>query len=111
MRLRPLDTVLVLAVLALPLVAEAQPPGKVPRIGLLSPASPSDAGRNPSDLAVLFAALREGLRELGYVEGQNILIEYRAADGGIERFPALAAELARLKVDRRSLPPKPPDTR
>jgi len=45
------------------------------------------------------------------VEGQNILIEYRAADGRIERLPALAAELARLKVDRRSFPPKPPDTR
>jgi hypothetical protein len=45
------------------------------------------------------------------VEGQNILIEYRAPDGRIERLPALAAELARLKVDRRLLSPKPPDTR
>src|SRR3977135_1754408 len=44
-------------------------------------------------------ALRQGLREHGYVEGQNILIEYHAADGRVERLPALAAELARLKVD------------
>jgi len=65
--------------LATPLAAAAQPAGKVPRIGVLSPGSPSGAGRNPSDLAVLFAAFREGLRELGYVEGQNIKIESRWA--------------------------------
>ena len=85
--------------LTAPLAAEAQPAGKVPRIGLLSPASPSDAGRNPSDLAVLFAAFREGLRELGYVEGQNIKIESRWAEGNYDRLPGLAADLVRLKVD------------
>jgi len=91
--MRLIGLVLALGLVLAPLVAEAQPPGKVPRIGLLSPASPSDAGRNPSDLAVLFAALREGLRELGYVEGQNIKIESRWAEGNYDRLPGLAADL------------------
>ena len=84
--------------LAAPLAAEAQQRGKAPRIGLLSPGSPSDAGRSPSNLAVLFAAFREGLRELGYVEGQNIEIESRWAEGNYDRLPGLAADLVRLKV-------------
>jgi len=87
------------SLLAAPLAAEAQPAGKAARIGVLSPGSPSGAGRNPSDLAVLFAAFREGLRELGYVEGQNIKIESRWAEGNYDRLPGLAAELVRLKVD------------
>jgi len=66
MRRIGLAVVLALSLILSPLVADAQPAGKVPRIGFLSPASPSDAGHNPSDLAVLFAAFREGLRELGY---------------------------------------------
>jgi putative tryptophan/tyrosine transport system substrate-binding protein len=90
---------LALGLLAAPLAAGAQPAGKVPRIGILSPASPSDTGRNPSDLAVLFAAFREGLRELGYVEGRNIQIESRWAEGNYDRLPGLAADLVRLKVD------------
>jgi putative tryptophan/tyrosine transport system substrate-binding protein len=49
--------------------------------------------------AANFAAFRQGLRELGYVEGQNLVIEYRSADGRAERFPDLAGELVRLKVD------------
>jgi len=85
--------------LATPLVAEAQQTGKVARIGFLSPASPSDAAGNPSDLAVLFAAFRERLRELGYVEGQNIKIESRWAEGNYDRLPGFAADLVRLKVD------------
>jgi putative ABC transport system substrate-binding protein len=85
--------------LATPLAAEAQQAGKVARIGILSPASPSDAGGKPSDLAVLFAAFREGLRELGYVEGQNIKIESRWAEGNYDRLSGLAADLVRLKVD------------
>src|SRR5437773_9390981 len=84
--------------LAAPLAAQAQQ-GKVARIGFLSPASPSDAGGNPSDLAVLFEAFREGLRELGYLEGQNITIESRWAEGNYDRLPGLAADLVRLKVD------------
>jgi putative ABC transport system substrate-binding protein len=84
--------ILVLGLLAAPFAAEAQQPAKVPRIGYLSVLSPTD---NPH----LLEAFRQGLRELGYVEGQNIAIEYRFAEGRPERLPALAAELVRLKVD------------
>ena len=94
-----LSAMAVALLLATPLAADAQPARKVPRIGFLSPTSPSDAGRNPSDLAVLFGALRESLRELGYVEGQNIGIESRWAEGNYDRLPGLAAELVGLKVD------------
>jgi putative tryptophan/tyrosine transport system substrate-binding protein len=76
-----------------PLAAIAQQP-KVPRIGYLVTGSlQSPEGRMFVD------AFRQGLHERGYVEGQNIVIEFRAADGEIERFPALANELVRLKVD------------
>jgi putative ABC transport system substrate-binding protein len=78
--------------LAAPLAAEAQQAGKVPRIGYLGLTSPSD--RPP-----LLDAFRQGLRELGWVEGQNIVIDYRFAEGRFDRLPALAAELVRLKVD------------
>src|SRR5712692_6401520 len=73
-------------------VAQAQQATKVPRIGLLGGGSASaNAGR--------IEAFRQGLRELGYVEGKNIVIEYRYAEGKLDRLPALAAELVRLKVD------------
>src|SRR5262244_816169 len=75
-----------------PLIAEAQAPGKVWRIGLLETTSPA---LNIANLD----AFRQRLRELGYVEGQNFVIEYRSADGRPERFPALAAELVSRKVD------------
>jgi putative ABC transport system substrate-binding protein len=65
---------------------------KIPRIGLLSPFSPDAT-------AVWFQAFRQGLRDLGYVEGKNILIEYRYAEGKSDRLPGLAAEIVRLKVD------------
>jgi putative ABC transport system substrate-binding protein len=74
---------------ALCVFAEAQQPKKVPRLGFLSPTS--DDSR--------VEAFRQGLRELGYVEGQNIAIEYRWADGKFDRLPDLALELVRLKVD------------
>ena len=74
-----------------PVAARAQA-SKVYRIGLLE-AIP--AAQNATNLD----ALRKGLRERGYVEGRNLIIEYRSADGHAERFPALAAELANLKVD------------
>ena len=88
------------APLVAPLVAGAQPAGKMYRIGYLSPSSRSD----PEALASPFgerglAAFRQGLRELGYVEGKNIAIENRWAEGKFERLPALAQELVRLKVD------------
>ena len=72
--------------------AEAQQPTKIPRIGLLSPFSPSDN-------ALWHQAFRQGLRDLGWVEGKNISIEYRYAEGEADRLPDLAAELVRLKVD------------
>jgi putative ABC transport system substrate-binding protein len=73
--------------------AEAQQPAaKVPRIGFLGATSPSTN-------AARIEAFRQGLRELGYVEGKNIVIEYRWAEGKTERLPDLAAELVRLKVD------------
>ena len=80
------------AVLATPLDAEAQAPAKVPRIGFLS-------ARPPTDNPYFIESFRQGLRELGYVEGQNIAIEYRFAEGRPELLPALTAELVRLKVD------------
>jgi putative ABC transport system substrate-binding protein len=78
--------------LALAAIAEAQQPKKVPRIGYLSNIDPaSDSARSE--------VIRLALRELGYIEGQNIAIEYRYAEGRVDRLPALAAELVRLKVD------------
>ena len=80
--------------LAAPLAADAQRAGKVPRIGFLVAASASD-----SAYARLIEAFRQGLRDLGYVEGRNIFIEYRYAGEKYEQLAALAAELVRLKVD------------
>ena len=78
--------------LAVGVIAEAQQPKKVPRIGYLSS---SDAATE----STRSEAIRLALRELGYIEGQNIAIEYRYAEGKLDRFPELAAELVRLKVD------------
>jgi putative tryptophan/tyrosine transport system substrate-binding protein len=77
---------------ALSFPVEAQQPKKVPRIGFL-------ASRSPSSFSSETEAFRQGLRELGYVEGQNIGIEYRYAEGKTDRFAELATELVRLKVD------------
>ena len=82
--------------LAAPLSAEAQV--QVPHIGYLSPLSATD---------VVLEAFRQGLRELGYVEGQTIVIEYRFAEGRPERLPALAAELVRAHVDVMVTPSTP----
>ena len=73
-------------------IAEAQQPARIPRIGIL--AAPS-----AFFFSARLEAFRQRLRELGYVEGKNILIEYRYAEGKLERLPDLAAELVRLKVD------------
>ena len=78
--------------LALGVIAEAQQPKKVPRIGYLS-------SQDPASESTRSEAIRLGLRELGYIEGQNIATEYRYAEGKRDRFPELAAELVRLKVD------------
>src|SRR5215831_3481044 len=82
--------------LGAPLAADAQQTGRVPRIGILSPSSPSEASRSASDLAVLFAAFREGLHDLGYMEGRNIRIDSRWAEGNYERLPVLAADLVQI---------------
>ena len=80
------------AVLAAPLAAAAQDVGKLPRIGFLGNSTPALE-------ANLVGPFRKGLRDLGYVEGENILIEYRWAEGDYERFPALIAELIASNVD------------
>jgi putative ABC transport system substrate-binding protein len=72
--------------------ATAQQPTKIPRIGFLAAAS-------QSALSDRIETVRQGLRELGYVEGKNIVFEYRYAEGKLDRLPALAAELVRLKVE------------
>jgi ABC-type uncharacterized transport system substrate-binding protein len=77
---------------ALPLAAGAQQAGKVYRVGILELVPAVSNARN-------LDSLRRGLSEVGYVEGQNLVIDYRSADGHPERFPQLAAELVRLKAD------------
>ena len=82
---------------ALPLIlatiqlAEAQQTGKIPRIGLLYASAVGNSARTD--------AFRQGLREFGFVEGKNIVIEYKYAEGNLDRYPVLAAELVRLRVD------------
>ena len=71
-------------------LAQAQQQKKIPRIGILRPGSPADSNDN---------SFRDGLRELGYIEGKNIFIEYRYAKGKLDRLPELAAEMVRLKPD------------
>jgi hypothetical protein len=77
--------------LAVAVIAEAQQPTKIPLIGSLS-------GSSASTSPARHEAFRQGLRDLGYVEGKNIVIEQRWADGKFDRLPKLAAELVRLKV-------------
>ena len=84
--------IFVTVILASVLFAHAQQPKKVPRIGYLT-------GASLDRQSARIEAFRQGLRELGYVEGKNIVIEYRFAEGKLDRLPALAAELVRLKVD------------
>lgn len=83
---------LVVTLLAAVFVAGAQQPEKIPRIGFLS-------GSSAESLSARVEAFRNGLRELGYVEGQNIVVEWRYAEGERKRLKELAAELVRLKVD------------
>ena len=89
MRRIGLAVVLTVSLALVPLATGAQQASKVPRIGYLSPTTAS----------TFEDAFRQGLRELGFVEDQNIAIEYRWAEGKYERLPQLAAELVRLKVD------------
>ena len=91
MRLIWLAVVLALSLNLAPLAVEGQQAAKVPRIGYLA--------LNPGTSPHLREAFLQGLRDLGYVEGRNVVIEYRSAEGKPERFPALAAELVALQVD------------
>jgi putative ABC transport system substrate-binding protein len=75
-----------------PFAARAQQAGKIYRIGILESIPAAQNGANLN-------ALRKGLQQLGYIEGKNLIIEYRSADGQAERFPDLASELVRMKVD------------
>jgi hypothetical protein len=84
-----LAAALVFALLAAPLATRAQQTGKMPRIGILHVPPP------PSPF---FEMLREGLRDLGYIEGQNIAFEFRSAEGKLQRLPTLAADLVHLNV-------------
>jgi len=87
-----LSILFAVVLLAVAVIAEAQQPKKVPRIGFLVPGS-------HSGFAARVEAFRHGLRELGYIEGKNIEVEYRWAEGKLDRLPELAAELVRINVD------------
>ena len=87
-----LSLLLAVSVLGAALAADAQPTGRVHRVGFLSA---GQAGINP----YLYEAFRQGLRERGWLEAQNIVIQYRFAEGRYDRLPDLAADLVRLKVD------------
>ncbi len=91
---RPIGLLITLALglLVMPLSADGQQPKNVPRIGFLSAAS-------ASAISACSEAFRQGLRELGYVEGKNIVIEYRYAEGKLDRLSELAVELVRLELD------------
>jgi putative ABC transport system substrate-binding protein len=91
-RIGVLSIVFAVVLLAVAIPAEAQEPKKIYRIGYLMP---GNRNRESADSE----AIRLALRELGYIEGQNIAFEYRYAEGKRDRFPELAAELVRLKVD------------
>src|SRR5437660_12332895 len=74
-------------------VAEAQQPKKVPRIGFLA------VSGDPDTPGPWVEAFRQGLRDLGYIEGKNVLVEYRYIEGTLDRIPSIVAELAQLKRD------------
>src|SRR5215831_14354361 len=80
------------SLLAAPLAAAAQQTGKVPRVGFLTAFA-------PSDFPLWREGFRQGLRDFGYTDGTNMVIEYRYADGKPERLTGLAAELVRLRMD------------
>ena len=96
MKKAAVPSILVIGVLlALGVTAEAQQPAKIPRIGYLTGSSPPTS--TTPDLNA--DAFQQGLRDLGYVEGKNIVVEYRYLEGKADRTPSIVAELLQLKVD------------
>jgi putative ABC transport system substrate-binding protein len=92
---------LALGLLVAPLAVHAQQPTNVPRVGYVTGAGDPE-GWPPAIDAMpggFLRVFRQGLRELGYIEGHNILLEYRAAGGHLDRIPGLVADLVHLKVD------------
>ena len=87
-----LSILFVVVLLAASVIAEAQQPAKIPRIGYVS-------GSDPNTPGYQVEAFRKGLHDLGYIEGKNILVEYRYVEGRLDRVPALLGELVQLKVD------------
>jgi putative ABC transport system substrate-binding protein len=100
MRLSPVGLVatLAVAILVAPLATHAQPAGKVYRIGFLRESQPPTAW---------VEAFQQGLRDRGYVEGQNVVVEFRVTDGSPEQLPQLAEELVRSRVDILMVPNMP----
>ena len=96
---RALTVALSLALLAAPLAAQAQQAGKVYRVGLILIATPLSDMAGPEPSNPLTRAFVQGLRALGYVEGQNLILERRSAEGRFERFGDIVAELLHLRVD------------
>ena len=94
MRRIGLAVALAVSITLAPVVAEAQPGGRLPRIGVLASSSPEGS---------YLYSLREGLRELGYTEGQNIVVEWRWARGDVSRLADLATEVDEVKVHPRHL--------
>jgi putative ABC transport system substrate-binding protein len=93
MTARTLIVALTLSLLVAPYAVEAQQPAKVYRIGILAGSAQAPRERRSYD------AWQQGLRELGYVEGQNVILEYRYTEANVALLPALAADLVRLNVD------------
>ena len=93
MQLKCLISVLVSVIISTALFAAAQQPAKIPRIGYVS------ATGDPSNPGPSVDGFRQGLQNLGYIEGKNIVVEYRYYEGNLDRVPGLVAELVQLKVD------------
>jgi putative ABC transport system substrate-binding protein len=91
--MRKVGVLSILVLLAVAEIAEAQQPAKMPRIGYVS------GSADPKTPGYQVEAFRQGLRDLGYIEGKNILVEYRYVEGRLDRVPALVGELVQLKVD------------
>ena len=89
----------VAASFAAPLVAEAQQPGKIPRVGIAFSGAPLSIMLGPTPSSPSMKGFLQGLRQLGYIDGENILLERRSAEGQYERLPAIMAEFIRLQVD------------